>query len=426
MTHILFIENSIGLSGSTLSLCTLLNYLDSDEIEAHIVLSRPEQETYLLGHLRRPGPLTVITPKRRLRHSPFVKRMLERFGSRRRWIHNFILRVASLLDLGVVTLPYALNLYRWAKDRNIKLIHQNNGFDLGALFLSWMLRVPLVAYQRGDEWNSPAVRVLARWVRQFVANSMATRTSLRSLGVPSRRIAVVYPPVDFDTLRLEAPPRLRKDMFGVNTASPCFGILGMLLPWKGHQVFLKAAQIVFERLPDARGFVIGSAPHSQKEYEITLHAMAKDLGVDDRVIFTGFRNDVRDMLRLLDVVVHASVNPEPFGRVIAEAMAMERPVIASDAGGPKEILEDGRTGFLVPPQDHHALAARIITLLENPGLADRLAGAGYQEAKKRFSADIHGQYMLQIYRDVLAGKPHGLQSPGSSSTPSDRVAARNI
>lgn len=401
MIDILFIENSIGLSGSTLSLCTLLNYLDSDLLEAHIVLSRPEQETYLLSHIRRPGPITVITPRRSLKQSATVQRMLDRLGGRWPRLHGLVLRLASLLDVAVVTIPYAWRLYRWAKERRIKLIHQNNGFDLGSLLLSRMLRVPLVAYQRGDEWNSLAVRRLARGVRRFVANSVTTGSNLKSLGIPSGRISVLYPPVDFDTLRVASPSRVTKETFGVDSSSPCFGILGMLLPWKGHTVFLKAAQRVFERVPDARAFVIGAAPHRERNYEDELHALAKDLGIADRVIFTGFRNDVPDMLRLLDVVVHASITPEPFGRVIAEAMAMKRPVIASSAGGPTEIIEDGRTGFLVPPRDDEAVADRIITLLLNPPLAERIAEAGYQSAQERFSADVHAQRMQQIYEAVL-------------------------
>jgi glycosyltransferase involved in cell wall biosynthesis len=349
--------------------------------------------------------------------------MLDRLGDRRPKLRLMVRRLASLLDLFVVTIPYSWQLYQWAKHRKIKLIHQNNGFDLGSLFLSWMLRVPLVAYQRGDEWNSPVVRLLARCVRRFVANSVTTRASLRSLGIPSGRISVMYPPVDFDTLRISPAPMVTRETFGVDSASPSFGILGMLLPWKGHGVFLNAAQRVFERIPDARAFIIGAAPHRTKEYEDELLALAKELGIADRVIFTGFRNDVPDMLRLLDVVVHASVNPEPFGRVIAEAMAMKRPVIASSAGGPTEILEDGRTGFLVAPGDDAALADRIVALLLDPGLAERIAEAGYQDARKRFSADVHAQRMQQIYEMVLGKKDRrrrqGAATP--SSEPSEAV-----
>src|ERR1700682_4057583 len=149
---ILFSENRRVLSGSTMSLCTLLNYLDPDLFEAHVVLSRPEQEFYLLEHLRRPGDFAVIAPRRSFREAPVVRRMLDALGDGKPRLRRLVLQVASLLDVFVVTLPYAWRMSRYAKGRKIQLIHQNNGFDLGSLILSRLLRVPLIAYQRGDEW----------------------------------------------------------------------------------------------------------------------------------------------------------------------------------------------------------------------------------------------------------------------------------
>jgi glycosyltransferase involved in cell wall biosynthesis len=407
-TDVLFIENSIGLSGSTMSLCTLLNYLDPAVIEAHIVLSRPEQDTYMLGHLRRPGDLVVIAPRRSTKQAPAVQRMLERLD-RRPALCRLVLRAASLLDLAVVTLPYVLRLHRYAKARAIRLIHQNNGFDLASLILARLLRVPLVAYQRGDEWNSFAVRVLARGIHHFIANSATTRASLLSLRIPSRKISVIYPPLDLDTFQVARDSNVTRAAFGVDASSLCFGIVGMLLPWKGHTVFLRAARQVLERLPNARAFVVGAAPSRGKAYEEELRALAQELGIADRVIFTGFRDDVSEMLTLLDVVVHASTAPEPFGRVIAEAMAMRRPVIATRAGGPTEIIEDGRTGFLVPPGDVEALAGQITTLLTDSALAGRIAEAGYQEARERFSAEAHSALVQGVYDRVLRPK----RTPGA-------------
>lgn len=403
--RILFIENSVGLSGSTMSLCTLLNYLDPDLFEAHIVLSRLEQDIYLLDHLRRPGDLIVITPRRSLRQAPVVRRMLDALGDGRPRLRRLLLQVASLLDVVAVTIPYAWRMSRYAKGRKIRLIHQNNGFDLGSLILSRILRVPLIAYQRGDEWNSPAVRWLSRGIRHFIANSATTRANLTTaLGIPFRKVSVIYPPLDLQTLRITRTPTVTRGTFGLGPSTPCFGILGMLLPWKGHTVFLKAAARVFERIPDARAFIIGAAPPRGKAYERELRALAQELGIADRVIFTGFRPDVSEMLQLLDVVAHASVDPEPFGRVIAEAMAMKRPVIATRAGGPTEIIDDGRTGFLVPPGDDEALAYRLITLLENPSLAERVAEAGYTAARDRFSAEAHARMVQQVYERVLKAR----------------------
>ena len=404
MIDILFVENSIGLSGSTMSLCTLLNYLDSGVFGAHTVLSRPEQETYLLGRLRRPEPITVITPRRSLKQSAAVQRMLDRLGGRRPRLHRTVLRLASLLDVLVVTIPYAWRLYRWAKKRKIKLIHQNNGFDLGSLLLSRILRVPLVAYQRGEEWNSPAVRWLARGVRHYIANSATTLASLTSLGIRSQRVSLIYPPLDLGEFDNRRPPVLSRSGFGLDTSALCFAIVGILVPWKGQIVFLKAARRVLDRVPNARAVIVGGAPHDGKSYVDELKSLACDLGIADRVIFTGFRADVPEILKLVDVVVHASISPEPFGRVIVEAMAMRRPVVASRAGGPLEIIEDNRNGFLVPPGDHEALASRIIELLEDRALSARIAEAAYRDVESRFSAEKHAREVQQVYETVLYPK----------------------
>lgn len=398
---ILFIESSIGLSGSTVSLCSLLNYLDSDRFLAHIVLSRPEQEGYMLGQLRRPGDLTVIAPGRSLKHRATAQAMLDYLGRRAPLLRRPLLTIIGALDVFAITIPYALRLRRFAKGRGIKLIHQNNGFDLGALILSFVLRVPLVAYQRGDEWPSLVVRWLARRVRRFIANSATTKANLVSLGVSPDKIRVIYPPLDLATFAPGRRSIVTRATFGVDPTAPCFGIIGLLVPWKGHDVFLKAAKRVFERIPGARAFVVGGAPPHGRSYEMALRDLAHELGIADRVIFTGFRADIPDMLTVLDIVAHTSVRPEPFGRVIAEAMAMKRPVIASKAGGPTEIIEDGKTGFLVEPGDDKALADRLIVLLNDPTLAQHIGRAGYEVATQRFSADTHAQLVQRVYEDVL-------------------------
>jgi glycosyltransferase involved in cell wall biosynthesis len=398
---VLFIENSVGLSGSTVSLCTLLNYLDSEAFDAHIVLSRPEQKAYVLGQIRRPGDLTVIAPRRSLKESFAVQRVLESLEGRAPWLGRHILGVVGLLDILVVTLPYAFNLRRWAKNRSIEVIHQNNGFDLGALILSRLLRVPLVAYERGWEWRSPFVKLMAPRVTRYIANSESTKASLVSLRVPSKRITVIYPPLDLSTFHLPLKTTVSRQTFGLDPSAPCFGIVGMLLPWKGHEVFLKAAKAVVARVPNAHAFIVGAAPTADKVYERRLRALAHDLGIGDRVTFTGYRADIPDILTVLDVVIHASIQSEPFGRVITEAMAMKRPVVATKAGGPTEIIEDGRTGFLVPPGDHEAMADRIVALLEDRALAERVGDAGSREVARRFSADAHALLAQRVYEQVL-------------------------
>ena len=404
--NVLFIENSIGLAGSTMSLCSLLNFLD-DELfqphlfQPHIVLSREEQERYLLGQMRRPGEMTVITIKPTLDHSSWVQRILGWVDRRARWLRRGVISLLGVLEFCKVTLPYILELYRWAKGRKIDLIHHNNGFDVPIVILSYILRVPLVAYQRGDERNFWLARWLAPLVTLYIANSAATKKNLISIGIRPSEITVIYPPLDLSTFDVARASMLNRAAFGVPNSSPCFGIVGLLVSWKGQDVFLRATKRVLEKVPDAYAFVVGGPPSGGHDYQQSLHALAAKLGIADRVIFTGYRADVPNILRLLDVVAHASVRPEPFGRVIAEAMAMRRPVVASNAGGPTEIIEDGHTGFLVEPQDDEALAARIIALLHDPLMAERIGEAGRRIVVQRFSAEGHARLVKAVYMQAL-------------------------
>src|SRR6266404_5373723 len=345
----LFIENSVGLSGSTVSLATLLNHLNRNDVVPYVAVSRPEQATFLLQQLREPTDVAVIRPAAGLKGAGWLRRLLGPSGIHVRGLRRAGWKVAGLIDMLIVTLPYSLRLRRFARGRELVLIHHNNGFDVGAVFLSLMLGIPLVAYQRGDEWNSLTVRWLATRVTRFIANSVSTRRSLDALGVPPERVRVIYPPVDLESFIARRSPGEVRDSLGLQAGGPCFGMIGMLLPWKGQTVFLRAAARVLERFPHACVLVVGGPPSGGEGYARELRNLARELGIGDRVIFTGLRSDVADILPVLDIVVHASVDPEPFGRVIIEAMALRRPVVASRAGGPTEIIEDGKTGLLVAP-----------------------------------------------------------------------------
>jgi hypothetical protein len=152
--QVLFIENSVGLSGSTVSLATLLNHLNRNDVVPYVAVSRPEQATFLRQQLREPTDVAVIRPAGGLKGAGWLRRLLGPSGIHVRGLRRAGWKVAGLIDMLIVTLPYSLRLRRFARGRELVLIHHNNGFDVGAVFLSLMLGIPLVAYQRGDEWNS--------------------------------------------------------------------------------------------------------------------------------------------------------------------------------------------------------------------------------------------------------------------------------
>ncbi len=127
----------------------------------------------------------------------------------------------------------------------------------------------------------------------------------------------------------------------------------------------------------------------------------EELELTDRVIFTGARTDVPDLLALADVVVHCSIRPEPFGRVVVEALAAGRPLVAADGGGVVEIVEPDRTGVLVPAGDASALAAAIGRVLDDPDAAAAMGRAGRTAMLERFGVSGHVEAISAIHRRAL-------------------------
>jgi glycosyltransferase involved in cell wall biosynthesis len=178
------------------------------------------------------------------------------------------------------------------------------------------------------------------------------------------------------------------------------GMVGRLAPWKGQHVFLDGFRQAFGHGLES-AVIVGAPLFGEDWYEADLRRRARVLGLDGRVVFTGFREDIGTALGEIDILVHASVTPEPFGQVIVEGMSAGLPVVATDAGGPAEIIEDGVDGLLYPPGDADALARRLRGLADDPALRARV-GAAARESSKRFTAKAAADRVTWVYERVLA------------------------
>lgn len=208
-----------------------------------------------------------------------------------------------------------------------------------------------------------ATRLPARGV---LCCSSAAEQAQRKLA-PVRPTTVVHPAVDlaaFDTTRLPAPAVARETL-GLPRSVPLVGMVARLQRWKGVHVFLEAATEIHSARPDAEFVVVGGMHRSEPGYPAELAAQVERSGLSPRVHFVGYQADVPRWIQAMDVLVHASVEPEPFGMVILEGLALGKGVVATDAGGPREILI-GDEGRLVPPNDAEALARGVLELLTDP------------------------------------------------------------
>lgn len=230
---------------------------------------------------------------------------------------------------------------------------------------------------------------------RIITNSDATRQALIAAGGRADRAVTIHNGIspdaldavtDDDARQARAEFRLPDDHFLV-------GVFSRLSPWKGQHVLLEAMR----GIDGVSAIIVGDALFKEAEYRDRLRAMVKDLGLDGRVRMLGFRRDTPRLMKACDTVLHTSVSPEPFGRVIVEGMLARRPVIAADAGGATEILASPEQGIRVPAGDAGALAEAIIRLRDNPGLRQQLADGGRLRAEVAFST---GQMLRAIEAEV--------------------------
>jgi glycosyltransferase involved in cell wall biosynthesis len=176
-------------------------------------------------------------------------------------------------------------------------------------------------------------------------------------------------------------------------------MVGRIAPWKGQHVFLTAFA---EAFPDggAEAVIVGSTLFGEEAYEQELGRLAKDLGIVRGVRFSGFSDDVWEELTKLDVLVHASTVPEPFGQVVLEGMAAGLPVVAARAGGPAELITDGIDGMLFTPGQSDELATTLRVLAEDP-LRRQELGQNARQRASSMTVEASAAAVLELYGRVL-------------------------
>ena len=307
------------------------------------------------------------------------------------------------------TLFYVLRLRRILTAIKPDLIH-TNGFKMHILGLwSRSRRTPVIWHIRDYVSSRPVMKRLLRLhagrCAMAIGNSQSVARDIQRVCGPRLDAVCIYNAVDLEQY---SPNGRKADLDTLSGLPPAkagtlrIGLIATLARWKGHAVFLRAlAQLPHDL--DYRAYVIGGpiyqTDHSQRPLD-EYRALAAQLGITHRVGFTGYVNSPAGAMRALDIVVHASTEPEPFGRVIAEAMACGRAVICSAAGGALELVTEGRDALTHEPGNHQALADRITELVQDADLRARLGRAGHATAQRRFELSRLAQEVVPIYRRI--------------------------
>jgi glycosyltransferase involved in cell wall biosynthesis len=315
-------------------------------------------------------------------------------GARELGLPVHVVPLPTLRRPGPVVLASVAALGRLARRIDAAILHANGSRAmLYAGLAGRFAGRPAIWHVRIAESDGAVDRALYALATTVVATSRAVERRFAWATRP--KVRIVPNGVDLGRFAPRQSSATLRAALGVPPASALIVSIGRFVPEKGHRHLIDAAARIQRTTPGVHWMLVGGG-----ELEGELVAQARGLGLDSQVHFVGWREDVADVLALGDVFVLPSER-EGFGRVLVEAMAMGKAVVATTAGGIPEIVLDGETGLLVPPAAPAPLADAVRGLLDDPARAARLGAAGRARALATFSRDAHADAMAQVYADVL-------------------------
>jgi glycosyltransferase involved in cell wall biosynthesis len=277
--------------------------------------------------------------------------------------------------------------------------HDPHAVALGAQAIAMLAageRPALVAARRVDFHIKK--NTFSRWkyrqVDRFVCASEAIRKILIADGIPAERTVTVHEGIDLHHVRAQPPLSVHAELYLPKDA-PLVGNVAALAPHKGHRYLIDAAAQVVRQVPDVRFVILGEG-----ELRGALERQIHELHLERHVLLAGFRPDALRLLKTFDVFVLASVT-EGLGTSLLDAMACEKPIVATTAGGIPEVVQHGVNGLLVPPRNVPALARALVKLLRDAPLRQRLAHAGARIVAERFTAERMVRETLVVYHSLV-------------------------
>jgi glycosyltransferase involved in cell wall biosynthesis len=385
--RVLIVDQAPNLGGTLFGMYELVRMLDRDRYEPVIAFcERHPMEDRFRDLGAEVVHLIEGTPPRRRTMKPRNDR-------------------ASLINgLATITryeIACARGVARIIRSHGIDLVHHNNHLprDRSCVIATALRRTPQICHIHNLRKLSPEVRFAARFVDRFVYMSKAIERVYLECGIAQERGTVIYDGIDAAPAVGDAGATRAE--LGIDESDFVVANVGRIDTWKGHDIFVRAVASLVPRIPRIKALIAGEVSDTARRagFDVDLVRLVEELGVD--VIFAGFRDDVPRLMAAADVIVHSATEPEPFGRVIAEGMIAGRPVIATNAGGVPEIIDDQESGLLVPCGDVSALADAMAWLHDHPAEARSLAEEGRRRATQRFAPARFATEMMAVYDEVL-------------------------
>ena len=401
--RVLLVDKAAGVGGSIISLYHLVRGLDRTRFDPVVLLA--EGNPYI-ERFRALGIEVLVRPWASRPPSTPLRWGAVRDSGVIQGMRQFRLGQAAYHTAGFFVKQFPKILERAETFADLlhsvgpNFVHFNDVLPLhrGEVLGAAWARVPAICHVRSFEKLTRFDRSLAPRVGHYIFISKAIADDFLATGAKIAAWDIVYNGVDLQEFHPMPGDRaaVRQEL-GLPEDATVAVLVGRIVPWKGQQVFLDALERLAADHPALWGLVVGNAGEFSRDYERGLRVKADSGALRGRVVFAEYRSDVNRVLAAADVQVHASVEPEPFGRVIVEGMAAGIPVVASAAGAVPEIIQDGRTGLLFPPGDDEGLASVVQRLISAPDLAARLSHNALREVESRFSADLYVAGVEAVY-----------------------------
>lgn len=392
--RVLFVNTRSRIGADVAVHLTLIQNFSADEVEVHLVTNRSavdvEKMRALMAHL--PHVRLQIAD---LGHEISSER-LSRVGK----------TLSGLKNLGAII--SVLRLAGYVRRHRIDVLHTTDR-PRDALFTTllarltgcpYLLHLHIMWQPQIGRWTNMALKRCSG----VLAISEFTRRSLLDGGIPDDKIHTVLNAIDPTQFNPEkiTPGLLRRE-WGVGKSTLLIGIVARMIVWKGHMELIEALAKVNTAFPDVRLVIVGAlTPEGSvgsSPYEEALKQRICELDLTAQVIWAGWHDNMPAVMSDLDVLAVPSWE-EPFGLVVTEAMAMERPVVGYRSGGLPEIITEGVEGLLVPPKDTTALADALMTLLRDSQLRAEMGRRGRRRVLKQFNPQRQCAEVAEVYRRV--------------------------
>lgn len=387
--RVMIVDTAIAFGGTLAVARNLLKHLDGNLIDACLVSAC--SDGFVSDGFAGDADILLLAPRVNYVTLQSWKQSIRR---RFRWAPlRRSLELTAMATEFLANVPYVMRLAHLCRKKHVDVLHANN-FAMEPLWAARLLGITIVNHLHGFLYlpmEGSRTRNF-RHVKAFVSISRAVTESAVGAGVDRARIHEI--PNFVERVPNASPPPMPTEL--------AIGIFGRVTQWKGQKEFLRAAMLVLPKFPGLRVYIVGDASDGDPRYFDECREIAHSSAFADQIEFTGLVTDVAAYYRKCTVVVHASIEPEPFGMVVIEAMAEARPVVASPLGGPPEIIEEGTEGYLVNPKDAAAMASRIIALLADPALATQMGLEGHKKVRAHYDPSIIARRFERLYMEIAS------------------------